>query len=302
MSSGRLELIAAAALFSTGGAVVKLTSFGGLQLAGLRSLLAAAFLFVLLPQARRRWDRSVWLAGTAYAATMILYVTANKLTTAANTIFLQDTAPLYVLLFGPLLLKEPLRSRDFVFLLVLAAGLTLFFASPDPATAIATDPLRGNFLAALSGLSWALTIVALRFHSRGHPEGGGSGVAAVVCGNLMAAVFCLPWMLPLPAVTSVDLASLFYLGFIQVGLAYVAMLAGMRHVPAFEASLLLLVEPVLSPVWAWLVHREQPTAWALAGGAIILGATMAKTLLDRPRRRSPAAPGSDGPAAPPDRA
>lgn len=287
MSAGRLELIAAAALFSTGGAVVKLTSFGGLQLAGLRSLLAAAFLFVLLPRARRRWDRSVWLAGTAYAATMILYVTANKLTTAANTIFLQDTAPLYVLLFGPLLLKEPLRSRDFVFLLVLAVGLTLFFASPDPATAIATDPLRGNFLAALSGLSWALTIVALRFHTRGHPEGGGSGVAAVVCGNSMAAIFCLPWMLPLPAVTGVDLTSLFYLGFIQVGLAYVAMLAGMRHVPAFEASLLLLVEPVLTPVWAWLMHREQPTAWALAGGAIILAATAAKTVFERSGARRP---------------
>ncbi|MGH9381794.1 MAG: DMT family transporter [Thermoanaerobaculia bacterium] len=300
MSRGRLELVAAAALFSTGGAVVKLVSFGGLQLAGLRSLVAAALLLVVLPRARRRWSASVWLAGTAYAATLVLFVTANKLTTAANTIFLQDTAPLYVLLLGPWLLREPLRARDIAFLVVLAAGLALFFASPDPVSAIAADPARGNLLAALSGLTWALTIVALRFHSRGD---GGDGAAAVVCGNLLAAVFCLPWMLPLPAASATDWAGLAFLGLVQIGLAYLLVLAGMRHVAALEASLLLLVEPVLSPIWAWLVHGERPTAWALAGGAIILAATATKTVLEgRQRRRSPAAPGSDGPAARPDRA
>ncbi|MEJ2188285.1 MAG: EamA family transporter, partial [Acidobacteriota bacterium] len=102
----------------------------------------------------------------AYAATMILYVSANKLTTAANAIFLQSTAPLYILLLGPLLLSERVERRQIPFMMVLAAGLCLFFVGVQPASATAPDPFRGNLLGALAGLSWGLAIMGLRWLGR----------------------------------------------------------------------------------------------------------------------------------------
>lgn len=293
-----LQLIAAAVLFSTGGAAVKAITMSSWQVAGLRSGVAAITILVLLPAARRRWTWHILLAGVAYAATLILYVQANKLTTAANTIFLQDTAPLYVLLLGPIILREPLRRADLVLMGLIVGGFALFFVSPDQTTRVATNPALGNVLAAVSGVTWALTLTALRYLSRDGDAAAGSGAAAVACGNLLACVICLPAALPLGSMRLLDGALLLYLGAIQIGLAYVLLLAGVRHVPAFEASLLLLVEPVLNPVWSWWVHGERPTRWALAGGAVILLATVGKILLDwRQRPLSRAVLGSSGPGA-----
>jgi DME family drug/metabolite transporter len=300
-SLAALQLIGAAVLFSTGGAVIKAIALDSWQIASFRSGIAALTILVALPGARRRWSWRTLLAGSAYAATLILYVQANKLTTAANTIFLQSTAPLYLLLLGPILLHEKLRRAELALMGLIVVGFALFFVSPDQATDVAANPALGNVLAAASGVTWALTLVALRFLSRGAQGEAGSGAAAVACGNLLAFAVCLPAALPVGSIRPMDGAMLLYLGAIQIGLAYVLVLAGMRHVPAFEASLLLLVEPVLNPVWSWWVHAERPTAWALAGGAIILVATAVKILFDW-RRRPPsrAALGSSGPGATPD--
>src|SRR5262249_11542954 len=123
----RLAILAAAILFSTGGAAIKATSLTGWQVASFRSPAAAIAVLAMLPAARRGWGLAPWIVGAAYAATMILFVLANKLTTAAATIFLQATAPLYLVLIGPLLLKEPVRRRDAVFMVAVASGLALFF-------------------------------------------------------------------------------------------------------------------------------------------------------------------------------
>ncbi|MDQ3521214.1 MAG: DMT family transporter, partial [Gemmatimonadota bacterium] len=159
----RLQLLAAAALFSTGGAAIKATSLSGWQVASFRSGIAALMVLLLVPAARRLPDWRVLLVGVGYAATMILFVVANKLTTAANTIFLQSTAPLYILLLGPWLLHERIRSKDLVFMLVVALGLLPFFLGTDTASATAPDPQRGNMIAALSGVAWAGTIVGMRW-------------------------------------------------------------------------------------------------------------------------------------------
>ena len=116
---------------------------------------------------------------------------------------------------------------------------------------------------------------------------GGAAAAAVVAGNLMAFAVALPFALPLAAGPA-DAAILVYLGVFQIGIAYPLLLRALRHLSAIEASLLLFVEPVLSPVWAFLVHGERPGAWAIAGGALILAATAAKTALDA--RAAPASP------------
>jgi drug/metabolite transporter, DME family len=278
-STHRLQLLAAAALFSTGGAAIKATTLGGWQIAGFRSGIAALALLLLLPAARRGWNARVLLVGVAYAATLILFVLANRLTTAANTIFLQSTAPLYILLLGPWLLREPIRRRDLAFMAAVGLGLVLFFVGAETPVATAPDPARGNLLAALSGICWAFTVVGLRWMGR-QEEGGGSPLATVVAGNLIALLVCLPMALPVPAAGMLDWLTIVYLGVFQIGLAYVFMTAAIRHVPALEAATLLLIEPALSPIWAWLAHDERPSAWAIAGGLLILGATLVKTWWD----------------------
>jgi DME family drug/metabolite transporter len=283
-ATNRFLILAAAVLFSTGGAAIKATAFGPWQVACFRSAVAAIVLLLLLPAARRGWSWRVLPAAAAYAATLILFVLATKLTTAANAIFLQDTAPVYVLLAGPLLLREPLRRSDLVLAAVVAGGMALFFLGREHALT-APEPFRGNICALLSGVAWAGTLLSLRWlgkHSTG--EGAATMVAA---GNVLAFAVSLPMALPLHRAAASDLLVIAYLGVFQIGLAYFCLTRAMRHVPAFEASTLLLAEPVLNPVWAWLVHGERPTPWAIAGGALILSATLFHTWREA-RRAAPA--------------
>jgi len=296
----RLAVLAAAVLFSTGGAAIKATDLGAWEVAGLRSAFAAAFLWFALPRARRRPTPAALAVAAAYAATLALFVAANKLTTAANTIFLQSTAPLWVLLLAPRLLGETARRRDLAFMAALAAGLAAFFVGAGEPSATAPDPRTGDLLATASGATWALTLLGLRGLGRaqpalaaaGAPVGRGStdgvgGAQAVLLGNALVVVVCLPGIASgfggsggLAAAGPVDWAVVGYLGVIQIGLAYALLTGALRAVPALEAALLLLTEPVLNPVWAWLVLGERPGAWSMAGGALIVGATAVKSWVD----------------------
>ena len=278
--SHRLSILAAAFLFSSGGTVIKATALTGWQIAAFRSVLAAAFLWLAVSGARRFWAPHTLLVGVAYASTLTLFVLANKLTTVANTIFLQSTAPMYLLVFGPGLLKEPLRLSDISLTLVMGLGMALFFVGTETPTAIATDPRLGNLLGALAGVSWALTILGLRWLGTGDrpPE---AGTQAVVAGNVIAAACCLPMAFPVVPTEWLDWGLMAYLGVFQIGVAYILMTRGMRGVPALEASLLLLLEPVASAFWAWLFHGEQPGPWSLAGSVLILAATVLRVLAGR---------------------
>jgi drug/metabolite transporter (DMT)-like permease len=273
----RLRLATAAVLFSTGGAAIKAARFDAWQIAGFRSGIAALTLLVCLPAARRGWSWRAAVVGAAYAATLVLFVLANRLTTAANTIFLQSTAPLYLLLLGPWLLHEPVRRRDAFTMAAVGTGLVLFFVGTEQPAATAPDPGRGNILATLSGVCWALTLVGLRWMGRSAPEGG---LNAVAIGNLIAFAACLPLAIPLGPHAPADWGTIIYLGVVQIGLAYVLVTRALTALPVFEASLILLLEPALNPVIAWLVHGETPGGWALAGGVIILTATTLKAWAD----------------------
>jgi drug/metabolite transporter (DMT)-like permease len=285
----RLMLVACAVLFSTGGAAIKACALSGWQVACVRSAIAAAALLVLLPESRRRPTVRAALVAVAYAATLVLFVRATKLTTAASAIFLQSSAPLYLLVLGPWLLAERVHRRDLLFVAALAAGLVLLIGGVDPPQASAPDPVLGNRLAAVSGVTWALTIVGLRHAAR---DDSGGAASAVVIGNALAALVCLPFALPLPSPNAADVAVLLYLGVFQIGLAYFLLTRGIRHVPALEASLLLLIEPVLNPLWAWAVQGEVPAAAALAGGALILVTTGLLTARRAVSAGPPATPAS----------
>ena len=275
-ASARIQILAAACLFSTGGAAIKAIEFGGWPIAGFRSGIAAVVLFLLVPAARRGWSWRVLPVGAAYAATLILFVLANRLTTAANAIFLQATAPLYILLLGPLLLREPIRRTDVLFMALVGTGLALFFVGREIPAATAPDPAAGNLLAAASGVTWALTVIGLRWIGRGG-SGTVSAIVPVVAGNAIAFLVCLPLALPVPAGRPLDWILIAYLGVFQIGLAYLLLSAAIRNVSALEATLLLLLEPALSPAWAWLMHGEEPSAWALAGGTLIVATTLVRT-------------------------
>jgi len=265
-----IYVVLAALFFSTGGAAIKLSLLSSWQIAGLRSGIAATVLVALVP-AWRGFDVRALLVGVVFAVTMILFVTANTLTTATNAIFLQTTAPLYVLLLGPLLLREHLRRTDLPVVALLGAGAVLFFVTAEPPLATAPSPVAGNITALASGVAWALTIVGIRWLGRvsSAPGRDPAGIA-IVLGNTLAFVFCLPFAWPLVGGTPIDWAIVGYLGVFQIGLAYVCLVRGVRGTRAFDVALLLVLEPVLSTLLAWVVHNEVPSTWAAAGSVVIV--------------------------------
>jgi drug/metabolite transporter (DMT)-like permease len=272
----RILLFAAAFLFSTGGAAIKACSLTSWQVACFRSGVAAAALWIMLPNGRRGWTWRTLLSGAAYAATLVLFALANKLTTSANAIYLQATGPLYMLFLGPLVLREAVKRVDGLVMAVVMAGALLLFTGTDPAGATATAPARGNVLAAFSGLTWALTITSLRWLEK-RQSGVESAGATVIAGNVLACAACLPMALPVTRISGADALVIGYLGIFQIGVAYVALTRSIRHVPGLEAATLLLVEPVFNPVWTWIVHGEHPGSAAVAGGALIILATFIGT-------------------------
>jgi drug/metabolite transporter, DME family len=281
--SPAVRLLLTAALFASGGALLKLCEFPSLQRAGLRAGIAAAMIFLLLPEARRWPSARILRLWPAYFGATVLFVVANSLTTAANAIFLQSAAPLWIVLLGPWLVQERPQRRDLVTLLGVGLGMALFFFAPAEAQATAPEPRLGDWFAIASGVSYALLLLGMRWLSRSGP---GEAAAAIAWGNLLT---CPVALLLLPAFgqtavlgTGRDWATILVLGTLQVGLAYAILVRAIAHVPAMRASLIMMVEPVLNSVVAWLVHGETPHWLAALGGALILGTILLTSLLARP--------------------
>ena len=273
-AAGILSAAGAAILFSTGGAAIKMAAFSGMQVASLRSAIAACAL-LLWVRGRIVWSWPTLAVAAVYAGTLTLFVTSTKLTTAANAIFLQSTAPLYIVFLAPLLLGERFRRRDLLFMAAFAAGLALCFVGRPPATATAPDPATGNVLGVLCSVTWALTLLGLRWAERRDAR---IGLSAVVVGNGLAFLIGAPFLLPLPAASAGEWATLIYLGVIQIAVAYIFLTRAIAQLPALDVSLLLLLEPVLNPLWTWLIRGENPGRWSLVGGGIILAATAIRTM------------------------
>jgi drug/metabolite transporter (DMT)-like permease len=277
--TGPWLILAAATLWSTAGAAIKLCGLSGWQINFGRSAVAALFIAAIIPSARRRPDRGMAWVSVAYAFTVLLFVLANKATTSANAIFLQDTAPLWVLLLSPILLHERPSRGELLSAPLFLIGLLLFFLDRlSPGQAV------GNVIAVASGVAFALCIMGLR-------KLGARNTGAIVWGNALAALMSLPMALRGPAPTTGDLGIVLFLGLFQLGLSYVLFARGVRHTPAVEASLLALVEPVLNPVWTFLLTGERPGPWAIRGGAMILAATLWRTLAPWMEARRRPAPG-----------
>ncbi|MGH7522183.1 MAG: DMT family transporter [Gemmatimonadales bacterium] len=279
--SPRSKIITAAVLFSTGGAAIKFCGFGAWQLAAFRATIAMITILLVLPEARRGWTWRTVVVGIAYAATTLLYVQANKHTTAASAIFLQATSPLFILLLAPFLLGEHASRRDLRQMAVMGVGFALFFLGRDQASITAPNPGLGNVLASICAVTWAFTVIGYRWLV----ANGSSVATAAVAGNLTAAVVAFVMAQPLMVGRPADWAVVLFLGVCQLGIPYLFLARAVPQVRALEVGLFLLIEPVLNPIWAWLVHGETPGVATLAGGVLILGATAGRVFVDTRQAR-----------------
>jgi drug/metabolite transporter (DMT)-like permease len=273
-----LYVFAAALLWSTGGFFIKWTKLSGLELSFFRSFFAIFTVAFFTRHEGFRINGVNVAASVLYAILLVLFVLATKQTTAANAIFLQYTAPVYILILEPLFYKEQFRLRDLVTVLVCVGGMTLFFVGQ-----LRPEDVTGNLLALGSGLCFALYFLLLR-----HPTARlVNRASSVIYGNLIAVILTAPWGLAvLPNLDRFDALSVIYLGVIQIGLAYLLFTSAMaRGVRSIDAGIMGYIEPVLNPVWVFLLLGEKPSQWALLGGAIIIVAVITHMLLDAQKKR-----------------
>jgi drug/metabolite transporter, DME family len=268
---GVLLILIAALLWSTGGLGIKAIDDAPLKITCYRSAIAAVVLFALFRPRVRRITPWFLAAVFSYAATLTTFVTATKWTTAANAIFLQYAGVIWVLLFSPLVVKEPLRSRDALAISAAIFGMALFFVHD-----FETRGMAGNLMALLSSVFFAALVLSLR------RERGASAEAAVTWGNVLAAVALFPFITSDLAVTAKSAGVLLFLGVFQIAAAYAFFVNGLKYVTATEASLVGMVEPVANPIWVFLLLGEQPHALAILGGAIVLAAIAWRTLRSGP--------------------
>jgi drug/metabolite transporter (DMT)-like permease len=268
---GILLVAAAALLWSTGGIGIKLLSEPPLVIAFYRSATAAAALLLLFRPRVWRWTPAFLIGLVSYAACLTTFVLATKWTSAANAIFIQYSGVVWVLLASPLVLREPLRRKDAAAVAVAFAGMLLFFVGRFEARGI-----RGELAALVSSLFFATLVLALR------RERGSAAEAVVTWGNVLAAVALLPFVAGELAVPPRSAAILTFLGVVQIGGAYALFVHGLKHVTATEASLVGMLEPIANPIWVFLFAGERPSAYSLAGGAIVLAAIAWRTLTAGP--------------------
>lgn len=268
-----LFVLAAALLWSTGGLFIKWVTLSGLELSFGRSLLAAITVAIFTRREGFGLNRVTALASLLYAALLLLFVLATKETTAANAIFLQYTAPVYLLIFEPLFYKEKFRSRDLVVVVFCVLGMSLFFVGK-----LRPQDVTGNLLALGSGFCFACYFLLLR-HTKARAVNRAS---SVIYGNLLLVIIAAPAAFKvLPHISKFDAAGIAYLGVVQIGIAYTLFtLAMARGVRSLDAGIVGYVEPVLNPIWVFLAIGERPTSWAILGGAIIVAAVVCHMLLE----------------------
>jgi drug/metabolite transporter (DMT)-like permease len=269
--------MAAAMLWSTGGLFIKWTTLSAFELSFGRSLLGALTVAVFTRREGFGFNRITALASVLYAALLLLFVLATKWTTAANAIFLQYTAPIYMLLLEPLFYKEKFRASDLGVVGACVVGMSLFFVGQ-----LRPADIQGNIAALASGICFAFYILLLR-HSRAREVNRAS---SVIYGNLLLVLVTAPVIASDPSRLSAiahagwwDFAAVAYLGIVQIGLAYTLFTLGMaRGVRSLDAGIVGYIEPILNPVWVFIILGERPSRWAIMGGAIIITAVLSHTL------------------------
>lgn len=253
-----IYLIITAVLWSLGGVLIKSVKWNPIAIAGARSAISSLLILAYIRKPKFTWSSDQILASIFYAGTVILFVSANKLTTAANAILLQYGAPIYVAILGSIILKEKTTIADWITIAVVIFGMFLFFLDE-----LQPGNLFGNIVAILSGIAFALYIIFMRKQKDESP------IESTLLGNILTAIIGLPFMLS-SSPTGSSWIGIVLLGTVQLGLSYILYSIAIKEVTALEAILIPIIEPILNPIWVFLVMREAPGRWAFIGGAIIL--------------------------------
>jgi drug/metabolite transporter (DMT)-like permease len=262
-----LLLLISAVLWSLGGVLIKSVEWPSMAKAGGRGLVTVFVFWIWLRKPTFSWSLTQVGAAVAYAMTVTTFVIANDLTTAANAIFLQYTAPIYVAVLGHYFLGERTRKSDWVFIAIALMGVALFFRDQ-----FSSEGFLGMVIALFSGLCFGILVVLLRKESQGSPAN------AILLGNLITAVIGLPFAIghPLPAP---QVGIIVLLGVVQLGLPYVLYSIAIKRVSALEAVLIPMIEPILNPLWVALQRGEVPGPWSLTGGALVLSSVLVRELI-----------------------
>lgn len=270
---GIIAIIIAALLWSTGGLFIKLISLDAYQLSFYRSIFSALTFFILFGRKALVLNFSVIINSVFYAGILILFVVATKLTTAANAIFLQYTAPIYVLIFEPLILRTPLRKINVISVIIAFVGMTLFFVGE-----ISPAHFEGNLVALLSGICFAAFLIGIRKSDESYR------VPAIFWGNILIPILCFNFVYPEFKIEMHDLLMIAYLGIFQIGLAYAVFTYSIKRIEGIEAALIAMIEPVMNPIWVYIGYGEKPSPYAILGGLIILTTITIRTIITERKR------------------
>jgi len=265
---GIFAVFLTALLWSSGGLFIKLITLSPMQISFFRCLIAAVVFLVIFKSKVLKLNPLALLNSISYAIVLILFVYATKTTTAANAIFLQSTAPIYVLIFEPILTKSKYEKINIITISVCFIGMILFFVGE-----LSPGDINGNIAALLAGLAFASFFLGMKKNE------GKFGEASIFYGNILVSLFCIPFIIDLQALNKTDLAMVSFLGIFQIAIPYALFSFGIQRIKAVEASIISMFEPVLNPIWVFFGYGEIPKINAIIGGVIIISAITIKTIL-----------------------
>jgi drug/metabolite transporter (DMT)-like permease len=274
-SAGILAMAATAFLWSIAGLFIKIIDWNPIAIAGMRSIIASIVIFVYLKHPRINLSFPQIAASIANAATMLLFVSANKTTTATNAILLQYMAPVFTGFIGAILLKERARVEHFVAFPLVAVGMVLMFFDE-----IGGGKWFGNFLAIMSAITFSFYFVFMRMQKDGSP------LESILLSHWLTAGICIliSLFLPVPQVTRESLLAISVLGIVQIGFSAILFTVAIKRISAVSANLIAVIEPVFNPVWVFLAIGEAPGPRALIGGGIIVLAVTIASIITARRR------------------
>ncbi len=261
-------LIIAALMWSLGGLFIKLVNLNPMAITGIRSLGAAIILLIYIKKPKLYWNRYFFTGVLAYSMMVILYVISIRLTTAANAIFLEFTAPLYVVAFSYFLLNERINRFDIFAMVIIFLGMGLFFMDE-----LSFYGFWGNILALLAGVCLALVTVLIRKEKE-------SAFEIVFFGNALTTIICLPFIIQgFNSTTQVDWFIIFGLGIFQLGIPYLLYTTALKYVSALDAILVGMLEPVFNPIWVYIFVGEAMGEWAFIGAALVIIGTLGRVII-----------------------
>lgn len=273
-----LMLLALCGVFwSSAGVLIKFVSWHPLAIWSVRCAISGAALYAITRPSLRGLTRAEWGVAVTHAATTGLFIAANKLTTPANAILIQYSAPVWVAMFGAWMLNERARRADWLTIVVVLSGIALFFLDQ-----LEFSHMLGNGIALLAGMVFALNTMLLRLISARAvvaPAARRNPLRAVVVGNMLGAVIGAPFCFMHAAPDATGWLALLGLGLVQQTAAYLCYGWAIRRVTALEGLLVPIVEPILSPIWVMAIFGQRPSHWALLGGVIVVGAVTARAVL-----------------------